>query len=338
MAATALSNQWPTLVDVAKRLDPEGRIPVIAEAMNRVNPILDDMPWIEGNLLTGHRGVIRTGLPTVAWRMLNYGVAPSKSTTKQVTDACGILEAYSRMDKEVYRLNGASDQFRMSEDVAAMEAMSQEIATTLFYGNTDQYPAKFLGLAPRYSSLSAENGGNIVNCGGTGNDNTSMWLVPWSERTIHGIYPKGSQAGLEFQNLGEQTLQDTSSNTIMQVMVSHFMHKAGIHLKDWAGIVRLANIDVSDLSGAGGALYAGVDLVNKMIDGFFKCPLRLRAVGRPVWYCNPTIMAGLVKLAMSKTVSQLTIDNLREGVKIPFFWGIPIRECDALVNTEATVS
>lgn len=336
--ATALSNAWPTLLDVAKRVDPDGRIAVIAEAMNKINPILDDMPWIEGNLQTGHRGTIRTGLPTVAWRMLNYGVAPSKSTTKQVVDTCGILEAYSRIDKEVYRLNGASDQFRMSEDVAAIEAMSQEIATTLFYGNTDQYPAKFLGLSPRYSSTSAENGGQIVACGGTGSDNTSMWLIAWSERTIHAIYPKGSQGGLEFQNLGEQTLQDTSTNTIMQVMVSHFMHKAGLHLKDWAANVRLANIDVSDLSSAGGALYAGADLVNKMIDGYYKVPLRLRAIGRKVWYCNPTVMAALTKLAMSKTVSQLTIQQLREGVEVPFFWGIPIRECDALINTEDLVS
>lgn len=336
--ATALSNSWPTLVDVAKRLDPDGRIPIIAEAMNKVNPILDDCPWLEGNLMTGHRGIIRTGLPTVAWRMLNYGTTPSKATTKAVTDTCGILEAYSRIDKEVYRLNGASDQFRMSEDTAAIEAMSQEIASTLFYGNTDVNPEKFLGLAPRFSSLSAENAGSIVNCGGAGSDNTSMWLVSWGERTVHGVYPKGAQAGLEFQNLGEQTFQDASANTIMQVIVSHFMFKAGIHMKDWGGIVRLANIDSSDLAGAGGALYAGADLVNKMIDGFFKMPLRLRQAGRKVWYCNPTVMGALTKLAMSKTVSQLTIGDLREGVKIPFFWGIPIRECDAILNTEATVS
>ena len=47
-----LSSAWPTLADVARRLDPNGRIARMAEILNQYNEILDDIPWIEGNLPT----------------------------------------------------------------------------------------------------------------------------------------------------------------------------------------------------------------------------------------------------------------------------------------------
>ena len=157
-----------TLLDWARRVDPEGKIAKIVEILNDTNEILEDMAWVEGNLPTGHKTTIRSGLPSVAWRLLNYGVQPSKSRTVQVTDSCGMLEAYSEVDKALADLNGNTPEFRLSEDRAFLEAMNQELATTLFYGNTATDPEKFLGLAPRFNDLSAENGGNILTGGGAG--------------------------------------------------------------------------------------------------------------------------------------------------------------------------
>ena len=77
-----------TLADWAKRLDPQGKVPSIVELLAQTNEILQDMLWVEGNLPTGHRTTVRTGLPTVAWRLLNNGVQPSKSTTAQIDEQC----------------------------------------------------------------------------------------------------------------------------------------------------------------------------------------------------------------------------------------------------------
>ena len=70
-----------TLADWAKRLDPDGKVPAIVEMLSQTNEVLADMLFKEGNLPTGERTTIRTGLPSVYWRLLNQGVAPSKSTT-----------------------------------------------------------------------------------------------------------------------------------------------------------------------------------------------------------------------------------------------------------------
>ena len=51
--------ELPNLVNVTKRLDPDGTIASIAEILNQNNPILEDIPLVEGNLPTGHRNRTR---------------------------------------------------------------------------------------------------------------------------------------------------------------------------------------------------------------------------------------------------------------------------------------
>src|SRR3546814_7438751 len=80
------------------------------------------MPYVEGNLTTGHRATIRTGLPTATWRKLNAGIPTSKSRTNQVDATCGMLEARGAVDKELARLNGNTASFRASENIAFLRS------------------------------------------------------------------------------------------------------------------------------------------------------------------------------------------------------------------------
>jgi hypothetical protein len=186
-----------TLLDWAKRLDPDGKVPTIVELLNQTNEVLDDMQWREGNLPTGHRTTVRTGLPVVAWRLLNQGVVPSKSTTAQIDEQAGMLEAWSEVDKDLALLNGNVNSFRLSEARAFLEAMNQEFVQTLFYGNGGLAPEEFTGLSVRYATTSGSpaNGDNIIKAGGSGSDNTSIWLVAWGEETISGIFPRAARRG-----------------------------------------------------------------------------------------------------------------------------------------------
>ena len=247
-----LSSTNLTLADWAKRTDPEGRVPVIAELLSQSNEILEDCVFKEGNLPTGERVVIRTGLPAVYWRALNQGIPNSKSTTAQVDEACGILEARSEVDKDLAMLNGNTSQFRLSEDVAFLEAMNQTQATTMFYGNPAIEPKSFLGLAARYSAAPGSSGigQNIIEGGGTGSDNTSVYLVVWGDNTVYCPFPKGSTAGLMHEDLGEQTVYD--GNNRLQAYATRYQWKNGLVVKDWRYVVRIANIDASDMSNASG--------------------------------------------------------------------------------------
>lgn len=333
MATLATTNL--TLLDWAKRLDPNGTIGDIVELLKQSNEILDDAVVQEGNLPTGHRVVVRTGLPVVYWRALNAGVPPSKSTTATVDETVGMLEAYSEIDKDLALLNGNTAAFRMSEDSAFLEAMNQTMAQTLFYGNVAADPKSFTGLSARYSSLSAGNGGNVIDALGSGSDNASIWLVIWGDNTVFLPFPKGSKAGLIHEDLGEDTIIDGAGGRF-QALRSHYQWKTGLVVKDWRYAVRIANIDVSNLVGESSA----ANLIKLMLKAVFKVP-NLR-MGRPVFYMNRTV-AGMLPIQGLNTSSnavkvQEAIDQFGKPLVNMSIHGIPIRLNDQLLTTEARVT
>lgn len=318
-----------TLADWGKRIDPNGKIDKITELLSQTNPILEDMLIVEGNLPTGHRTTIRTGLPDATWRLLNYGVPNSKSTTAQVTDSIGMLETYAEIDKSLADLNGNTSEFRLSEDRAFLEAMNQKMAQTLFYGDTSVNPQQFMGLASRYSSKSAGNGQNIIDAGGTGTDNTSIWLVVWGENTVHGIFPKGQKAGLHMEDKGQQTLKDAAGGQY-EGYRTHYKWDNGLTLRDWRYVVRIANIDVSDLSVPASA----ANIVTQMVKALHRVP-NLK-MGRAVFYMNRTVAQALDLQSLDKASLALSVKET-EGEWWTTFRGIPIRETDAILETEARV-
>ena len=336
-----LSSSNLTLADWSKRVDPDGRVPVVAELLSQSNEILEDCVFKEGNLPTGDRVVIRTGLPTVYWRALNQGIPNSKSTTAQVDEACGILEARSEVDKDLAMLNGNTAQFRLSEDVAFLEAMNQTMAETLFYGNPGTDPKKFLGLAPRYSSLSAGNAQNILSAGGSGSDNTSVYLVVWGDQTVYCPFPKGSKAGLMHEDLGEQTVYN-SDGTRLQAFATRYQWKSGLVVKDWRYVVRIANIDISDLMGQAStqAASASTALIKLMARALYRIPNM--SMGRAAFYMNRTVHSGLSVAALDKSQYVLKVNEglSQFGTARSFlsFLGVPLRRVDTILNTEAVVS
>ena len=327
-----LSTTNPTLADVAKRYDADGKIDTIVEMLAETNEVLEDMTFLEGNLPTGHRTTIRSGLPSSTWRKLNYGVQPSKSTTVQVTDTTGMLEAYAEVDKSLADLNGNTGAFRLSEDRAFLESMNQTMANTLFYGDTGTDPEKFMGLSARYSSTTAESGDNILLGGGSGADNTSVWLVCWGPNSIHGIYPKGSQAGLNHHDLGEVTLED-AANGKYQGYRTHYKWDVGMTVRDWRYAVRIPNIDISALTKD--ASGASANLVDLMVQAIELLPNT--NLGRCVFYGNRTISSILRRQITNTSNVRLSMDEVA-GKRVMSFDGIPFRRNDALTKTEALVS
>lgn len=332
MATLSVVN--PTLLDLKKRLDPDGAIAKIVEMLNEQNEVLDDMGWVEGNLETGHRTTIRSGLPTPTWRKLYGGVQPTKSRTVQVTDNTGMLEAYAEVDKALADLNGNTERFRMSEDAAHIEGMNQEMVSTLFYGNEGSEPEAFTGLAPRYNDTTAENGDNIILGGGSGADNTSVWLVVWGEQTVHGIIPKGSNTGLQMEDKGQVTVENIDgSNGRMEAYRTHYRWDTGLTVRDWRYVVRIPNIDISDLTKDASA---GADLIDLMTQALELVPSL--NMGRAAFYMNRTVRSVLRRQIVNKVASStLTMDTVA-GKRVMMFEEVPVRRCDAILNSESLVA
>src|SRR6266702_2008141 len=243
-----------TLVDLARRTDPEGNIDDIAEYLSQANEMYDDMIWLEGNLPTGHKTTLRTSLPSGTWRLLNQGVPVGKSTTAQVTIACGMLEDYSVVDRKLAEMSGNMDRFRYTEDNAFLEGMSQTVAQVSTYGNSTVSPSQFTGFSQLFNTVNAATAANAVNvldAGGTGSSNTSLWLIGWGEETCFMVFPKGSKAGLLFENKGDIVPAYDSNGNRFEAFTSWFRWEVGLCVRDWRFVVRIPNIDVTTAGLAG---------------------------------------------------------------------------------------
>jgi len=339
-----------TYADWAKRHEGDGKISMIIELLSQTNDVLDDMLVVEANGTTGHVTTVRTGIPSATWRLLNYGVPTAKSTTAKITDSIGMLETYSVVDRALADLNGNAPEFRLSEDMAFLEGMTQQMASTVFYGNTAVNPERFMGLAPRYNTVStstALSAANVIDCQGTGSANTSMWMVTWGPRTCHGIFPKGGMSGFRMEDKGTYTPATDVNNNRYEAYTTHFKWDNGLSVRDWRYIVRMCNIDVTTLSGA-----TPPNLITALIRAVHRLPTQPPGVGteqktdapnggqtnngRLGIYCDRTIRTYLDIQAVNKVNVLLNFDEW-DGKPITTFRGVPIRTCDALLNTEARI-
>ncbi len=331
----AIGSNVLTLVDFAKRLDPDGKTASIAELLSQRNEILDDMLWMEGNLPTGHQTTQRVSLPTVSFRAFNEGVAPSKSETMQITEACAILEGWSEVDKDLAELNGNTSAFRLSEAMSFFEALNQKQAQTLFYGNAGSSPKEFNGFATRYNSLSGNIGENVITGGGSGSDNSSIYLCVWGANTVHGIFPKGSKAGLTHEDMGLVTVETTAgiAGNRMRAYQDHWQWKCGLAVRDWRYVVRVPNIDISNLV----AKSSAADIIELMIKAIHRIP-NIK-MGKPCFYMNRTVFQMLDIYRRDDVLSggQLSYDVVDGKIQYAFR-GIPIKIVDQLLETEAAVS
>lgn len=329
----------PTMLDWAKTRDPDGKTAKIVEMLSQTNSALEDMVMKEGNLPTGERVTIRTGLPTAYYRMINAGTPPSKATTAQVTENAAMLESRCHVDVKQANLEGDVSAYRLQMAQAHMEAMSQSQATTLFYGSAAN-PEEYVGLSNRYNDLGAANGDNIIDAGGTGSDNMSIWLVGWGLNKIYGIFPKGSKAGLSHEDLGIDDVDDADGNPF-RAYKDLFQWDNGLVVADWRYAVRIANIDNSDLiAKTGTQATTAATAIHKLMSRAIDHLPSLSNV-RPVFYVNRTAASHLRIMALdtsnSAALIQPALNQFGDTIQQLTFLGIPVRLVDTLTIAEARV-
>ncbi len=342
-----------TLIDIAKAMEPDGKIATVAELLNQSNEIIRFMNFREGNLPTGHKGVVRTGLPAVTLRSFYKGVKPTKSGRNTVEDVCAMVEGRNEIDEDLANLNGNAAAYRLSEGLAFIESMNQTFAQQLMYGDTSVNQDGVLGLTPRYNSFTAQSGANIIDAGGTGSDNTSVWLVVWGENTVTGIYPKGSTAGLQQQDLGVIDAFD-ENNDRFRALAELWRWKFGLHVKDWRYAVRIANVQVGDLVGQTGtqAVTAATWINKLMIKAMARIPSM--GMGNATFLASRTVKEMLSIGALDKSQNALSFTAAVNqygnvgpasvagtgtgisGGQLNFF-GVPVLTVDQILSTEAQV-
>jgi len=333
-----LGTNTVTLSDIKARLDPNGILAKTVEVLNLENQILSDMPWLEGNLPTGNQTTLRSSIPTVGTRALNDGAAQVKSTTKQVTDTCCLLEQNSEIDRDVLAIQNNPSGYRLSEDLAVAEGFRQKVASLLFYGDTNADATQFNGFAPRFSTMVGANKGNasyqVVDAGGTGSVNTSAWFVNWGENSVCGIFPQNSTAGLKIDDMDIQRVLGPSGNPFY-AYCTNLQWKPGLAVQNYRGVVRVANIDTTNLQ----TFATGSDVSPQLIMKFILAMNRIGSnlSGQTVLYVNELVYSYFQAMLSYKGNVYITQQTLLEKAPQLYILGIPVKKCDALLNSEARV-
>ena len=336
-----LSTAAMTLAEHAKRFGPDGKYDAaIVELLSQTNEINDDMLWREGSLPNGDQATIRVGLPISFYRLTNQGTPTSTSKTAQITEQIAMLSSRSQVDKKVADMNGNSAALRSDEGIAHMESQGQQFTETLFYGSASN-PEEIVGFSNRYNSTTAGNGQNVILGGGAGADNSSIWLIGWGGRSIHGIFPRGAKTGLSHESLGLQDAFDADNNRFRAYM-DEYGQDFGLMIRDWRYAVRICNLDISVI--IGDPTGATVNILELMLRAVHRLPTTNGAstdrgvVGvTPAFYCNRTIAEMLDIQAMNKSNLLLKVGN-EEGNQKLSLRGIPIKTVDALTEAEDLVA
>ena len=329
-----------SLLDLKLRQDPDGRMArKIVEQLSQSDGIFDDLQWMEANDGSTHLTTVRTGLPEGTWRQLYQGVQPSKSTTAQVRDACGIFEMRAEIDTAMPGLQAGGDaakEFRFSEEASFRLTLKNQLISTLFYGNASVTPSKFTGIAARFSTsvaATAASGDNVIKAGGSGADNTSIYVVANGGPYLNMLYAKGSNAGFTVRDLGEQ---DSFDSNAARFRALHTMYgfNGGCTLGDWRGVVRIPNIDISELTKTGST---GADLVDLVVQAIEMLPEEVNQPGvKLAIYSNRKVRSFMRRQIQNRDNVWLGWGEVA-GKKVMTFDDIPWRRCDSIVNDEALV-
>jgi hypothetical protein len=324
-----------TLRDLAIAYGTGGVPDTLINLLSQQNSLLQDMPWKAGNLETGHKFRVTAGLPGVSYRSINEGVLPSRSTQKIVTETCSLIEAVSEIDKELVDIATNKELFRAEESVAFLESMARKVSVETFYGTRAADYRGIMGLSERYSKLTGLAANNIIDAGGTGDDNASIWCICWGDRGVIGIYPKNTKAGLEHSASGVVDLEDPDQpGATYQGYRDRFKWRVGLALMDYRQVVRIANIDVPKLATFDTAADTSADLLKLMAMATER--VNNLELGNCVFYMHRKVREAFKMQLMKKQNLALTLDAATSK-PVMAFEGKPIKVDDNLLLTEERV-
>ena len=335
MAEVGILN--PSLIDVLNVVDPAGNMTPIVELLEQQNAVIRHANYQACNNGTKHRTTVRTGIPTPAFRRYNQGVQPSNTREVPIEDTTGMIEDYLEVDKALADLSGNQKAFRAVKAGGIMQGFNNFVNQQMFYGSTAVTPEGFMGMAPRYSMLPSNpeataSARQVIDAGGTGSDNASIWFITHGPSQVQLLYPRGSVVGLQHRDLGEDT-KDLPGNRLMQIYRDHFKWDIGVTDQDWRANARIANIDVSALTKDASA---GADLLDLMIDADETIDAAAKAGGKTCIYVSRRVAAFLRKQALNKASGNLRIEEVA-GKKATMWGEYEVARVDALLETEQRV-
>jgi hypothetical protein len=334
----------PGLVELVKKLDPDGSAADVAEILSQSTPLIDVIPWFASNQITTHRSTIRTGLPTTSKRRVNEPVASSRGTTAQIVDGMAIFETRCTVDKLLVDLAptaSAKMAVRVEEGSAHIESIGQAVEEEMWYGDITTDDLGFNGFTVRYDTTGGSNANSMFDMeGANAGDMGSVWLLGLGPRTVFGIYPQGSVAGLMHHDDGLRDRTDPTEATDAVGGRSMLAYRdiwgwhCGLVVKDWRFALRGHSCDFAHLRALNNTQSTadGRNLVFTMDAMLDRLPNR--SAVQPVFVMSREMKEGYNRLVRALARANIWQPVQVNGMVADNHSGVPILVSDRLRTTE----
>lgn len=338
--ATVIGTQHITFRDILSGLKKDGsRDQHIVDMFLKKNPFLDDMVYILANNGQTNQTTLRAGLPDVAWTGIYEGPKPSKGSKRVVKDAAGMAESMLTAAKKLYDKAPDKEIFMADEAGTHVEAMGQDVAEALIYGNIKVNPKQFNGLSIRYplhgGTDEDETPFYVINGAKASNPSTaalrSIWLVGHGSTTIHGFFPEGAVAGLKTGAVKERLNTDDLANVgAYEELYQMFQWEIGLAVKDFRYAGRVSNIE-SDVMFAASGQPDYLELLRRL-------NTRVEDGGvNQCWYMDKMTLEMIQVMCGRKTQENAMRSEQLFDRKVTTLFGIPVRKM-ACMNTNETAT
>lgn len=317
-----------SLIEQAKRIDPNGQQAQIVEVLNRkMGDILSEAPWLPSNDIWTNKTTRRATLPTGTRRKLNQRISGSVSRTTEIMDVIENIEDWLEVDAMLVDNMPSPAVFRSGEVDAFIEGLGQTLVTDILYCNSYADPDGMHGLAPRLATVDARF---VIDGGGTGSDLTSIYVVTWGQGTVHLIYPKNSPGNMGIKHEDEGRVTSETSDGKMLVYRDHFQVQCGMVVRHPRAIGRIANIEQLSVGANTFDEDDLITLLNNMETG----------PGTRIYFNDTIATQAQIRLKDKNNVNWTPGGNALSGEPVVYFQGVPCRKFDreVLINTEDAIS
>ncbi len=304
----------------------------LSNALTVVNDMLADAPLREANGIDTDQVARVTALPVPYWHKLGEGLTSTVGHIQQGTEGIGMLRNQWRGNKEIVDKQASPSAYVDRQETLFLESMNQEIQNTAVYGDSGTAPEEFDGLDVRYASLAD---GSVFNNGASDSGNmTSVYLIQWDEYDCGMIFPKGSPGGLRripkgvhmFDTVNDAQGTVGSTKAKAEFYVTNYEWDTGLCVQDTRRIKRVANVHKT----RGNANQIDIDVVIEARNHF-------KTSGTVFLYAPLQVKTQIQILAKDAGNVHYPPD-MPFGKPVPYVLDMPVRQCDALVVTETTVS
>lgn len=327
-----------SLAHVMGAATSDGSYIELADVVSQQNELIPRIPFFPSNKPFENKSRRNVTQFEPSARVPNEGAVVGVNESEQITDTLIRFETEIAVDElDLVGINDPAMWFTEQVEETAM-GFGKKVADQFIDGDFLADPGKeFNGLRLRSNSLPAvetdvsDRFYNVVNGGGSGSDNMSIYLVGLGKKGVHGIYFKNGQAGLQINRKGRQRVLDASGNPYW-AETAQMLWDVGLVATEHRKYGRICNIDNSALTldAATGANIS--QLMIKLVNYVVIDPSLTY-----VWLANNKVKTYFHTQRDAKANIQIGWEE-DNGIKSPTFAGFPILRMDTMGIADALVS